>query len=181
MEIEIKAKVKDLKDIRRKLIKFGAKSIRKVHQIDTYYSLYKRPLSKRKGGIVRVRHNKNMKQTLFEFDWAKNAVAAYEIEVEVDSLENIQAILKKMKARKEVVVDKKREYFKKGILEIVLDDIRGLGKFVEIEIQGQDSKRNRQKIINFYKHLGINKKNFVLGPRYHSLLLTKKGRKYFYF
>jgi len=181
MEIEIKAKVKDLKSIRRRLVKLGARSVKKVHQIDMYYSLYKRPLNKKKGAIVRVRHNKNIRQTLFEFDWAKNAMAAYEIEVEVNDLKNLERILKKIKAKKEVTVDKKREYFKKGVFEIVLDQVKDLGNFIEVEIQGKDSKRNRHRIINLLERLGVEKKDFVLGPRYHSLLLAKKGRKYFYF
>ncbi|MBU0963932.1 class IV adenylate cyclase [Patescibacteria group bacterium] len=181
MEIEIKAKVKDLKKVRRQLIKLGAKPKKKVHQIDAYYSLYKRPFNKKKGSVVRVRHNKNKHQTFFEFDWALNSVAAHEIEIEVSSLENINKILKLMKARKEVVVDKQREYFKKGVLEIVLDRVKGLGDFMEIEIQGKDSKSNRQRIINFYQQIGINKNDFVLGPKYNSMLLAKKGKKYAYF
>jgi len=181
MEIEIKAKVKDLKVIHRRLIRLGAKSKKKVHQIDKYYSLYKRPLTKRKGSIVRVRHNVNEKRTFFEFDWALNDFAAHEIEVEVNNYNNIQTILKKMKAKVEYTIDKKREYFRKGQLEIVLDRVKGLGNFMEIEIQGQDTKLNRRKIYNLFEKLGVDKKDFLLSDRYCSLIQKKKGKKHAYF
>jgi len=181
MEIEIKAKVKDLRIVRKKLIKLGAKSLKKVHQIDTYYSLYKRPLNKMKGAIVRLRHNKNKNQTFFEYDWAVNNLAAYETEVSVGNVNSMKKILKLMKAKVEVVIDKKREYFKKGKLEIVLDEVKGLGKFIEVEIQGRDTKINRHKLFTFLFSLGIKKKDFIMGPRYPSMLLRKKGRRYYYF
>jgi len=181
MEIEVKAKVKNIKSARRLLIKLGAKSQKKVHQIDTYYSLYGRPLNKMKGAIVRLRHNKNINQTFFEYDWAVNNLAAYEAEVSVGNANSMKKILKLMKAKVEVVVDKKREYFKKGTLEIVLDEVKGLGKFIEVEIQGRDTKKNRHKIFTFLFSMGIEKKDFIMGPRYPSMLLRKKGRRYYYF
>ncbi|MFA6098677.1 MAG: class IV adenylate cyclase [Patescibacteria group bacterium] len=181
MEIEIKAKAKDFKLIRRRLKILGAKKIKKLHQIDFYYSLYKRPLNKKTGSIVRVRHNVEEKMVTLEYDTAFNDVAAEEIELTVNSLPVTLKLLEKMKAIKEVVVDKQREYYKKDDLEIVLDKVKGLGNYMEVEIQGRNTEANRQRIVDFYKRIGIGTKDFILGPRYNSMLMKKKGRTKFYF
>ncbi len=181
MEIEIKAKIRSVKMMRKRLIALEARPVKKVHQIDWYYSLYKRPLTKRIGSIVRVRQNGIRGLASFEFHSATNFISAEENEVSVSDLKTLKRILKKMKAREEVVVDKHREYFKKGILEIVLDRVKGLGSFIEVEIQGRDTKLNRQRIINFLRHLQIDKKQFVLNEKYNTMLLKKKGKKYAYF
>jgi predicted adenylyl cyclase CyaB len=181
MEIEVKAKTKDLKVVRQRLIKLGARFIKSVHQIDTYYSLYKRPFTKRRGSMVRVRHNKNENFTTFEFDNAKNDIAATEDEVIVSDYRTIKIILRKMKAKVETVVDKKREYFMKGRLEIVLDRVKGLGNYMEIEILGKDTKANRDKILTFYKKLKVDENDLIIGSRYPEMMLKKKGKNFFAF
>lgn len=181
MEIEIKARIADLVLLRRKIIRQGARPIRRVHQVDYYYSLYKRPLNKTKGSIVRIRHTVDRGTVTFEYDTAKNAIAAEEVEVTVNDLPTMQRLMRLMRAKLEVVVDKRREYFRSGKLEIVLDRVRGLGTFSEVEIQGKDSKANRQRIERFYQSVGVTRKDYVLGPKYNSMLLKQKGKKYAYF
>lgn len=181
MEIEIKARITNLNSIRRKLLSRGARREKKVHQIDMFFSLFKRPLNKMKGSIVRVRHNVEEKRTTLEYDTAFNAFAAEEVEVTVNSLPTVLRLLKKMKAKLEIVVDKQREYFRQGQFETVLDTVKGLGTFIEVEIDGANTKANRQLVVNYLQQLGVERSQFVLGPKYFSMLLWKKGKKYAYF
>ncbi len=182
MEIEIKAKVKNFKSIKQKLIQMGAKRVKKVHQIDEYYSLYKRPLRKIKGGdIVRIRYNKNDRAGRFEYHSSKSQFASEEYEVVVGDILMLKRIMNKMKARLEAVVDKQREYYQKGRFEIVLDSVKELGRYVEVEIQGKDTLYNRQLIVKFLNKLGIDKKQFCPGQRYGAMISKKRGKKYMYF
>jgi len=182
MEIEIKAKVGDFKSIKQKLVRMGVRRIKEVHQIDEYYSLYKRPLCKIKSGdIVRIRYNKNEKSGRFEYHSTRSLFASDEYEVAVGDVLMLKRIMKKMRARVEAVVEKQREYYRKGRLEIVLDSVKKLGKYVEVEIQGKDTLYNRQLIIKFLNKLGIDKKQFCPGQRYGTMISKKRGKKFMYF
>lgn len=182
MEIEIKAKVKSLQPIRNKLRAMKIKRVKKVRQIDEYYSLYKRPFwKKERGKIVRVRHHHGETSGRFEFHCSKSTFAAEEYEVTVGDVTMLRKILQMMKAKKEAVVDKEREYYMKGKLEITLDKVKGIGTFVEVEIQGNDTNANRKELMSFLTKLGITKDQYWTTKRYGAEMCKKKGLKNAYF
>ncbi len=182
MEIEIKAKVKNLQSVRNTLRKMKIRRVKKVRQIDEYYSLYKRPFSKKvRGKIVRVRHHHGETQGRFEFHISRSTFVAEEYEVTVGDVKMLRKILQMMKAKKEAVVDKEREYYQKGKLEITLDKVKGLGTFVEVEIQGKDTKANLQKLMDFLTKLGVTKDQYWTTKRYGAEMCKKKGLKHAYF
>lgn len=180
MEVEIKARVKSLPPIRRRLRQLGAQRIKSVRQIDYYFSLYRRPYTKTKGSVVRVRHWESEDRTTLEYDTGFNQYAAEEIEIDVSSLASVLQLLKKFKATQEVRVDKRREYYKKGQYEIVLDQVKGLGTFIEVEIDASNTTANHQRVVKFMSTLGISPDQLVAG-RYNTMLLKKKGKKYGFF
>lgn len=181
MEIEIKAQVKNFIEVKKNLKKIGAKYIGKKNQIDYYYSLYKRPIGKKKGNVMRVRHDRISGETRLEFHKPKNIYAAEEIELKVDSLKIVQRILREMKAKQEFIIDKERLVYKKSKIEIVLDTIKALGTFVEVEIEGKDTKKNREALYTMLDKLGIDKSQIMLHERYHGMILKKRGIKHAYF
>ncbi len=181
MEIEIKAKVNNFIEIKKNLKKIGAKYIGKKNQIDYYYSLYKRPIGKKKGNVMRVRHDRISGNTRLEFHKPMNIYAAEEIELKVNSLKIVQRILKEMKAKQEFVIDKERLVYRKGKIEIVLDKIKALGTFVEVEIEGRETKNNRESLYKMLDKLGIKKSQIMLYERYHGMILKKKGILHAYF
>ena len=178
MEIEIKVKISDRKDIRKKLLGLGAKPKGKTHQIDTYYSLYKRPYSKKRGSILRLRQDSKERNVILALHTDRQISAVDECEVEVGDLKTMQEMLRLIKAKKEVVVEKKREYFKKGNFLITLDKVKGLGNFMEVELQADDYKTSIDRIKNFYKKLGLNANLYTKSPGYNKQLLAKKNKKY---
>ena len=182
MEIEIKARVDDLNEIRKQLKKLKVKKVNFVHQIDEYYSLYKRPLTKVKAGdILRVRYNHGERVGRLEYHSIRNQYAAEEYEVSVGDIRELKKILHHMKARHEATVNKKREYYKKGRFIITLDYVKALGTFVEIELQGDDTKKNRRAIIDMFHQLGISDKQFCIDIKYGAEMIRRKGGKYAYF
>lgn len=181
MEIEIKAKVKDFTDIKKRLKKFGAIYNGKKNQIDYYYSLYHRPMGKKRGNVFRIRHDRISGEVRMEFHKPKNTYAAEEIELKVHDLKIAQRILKEMKAKQEFVIDKERLVYNKGRVEIVLDKIKSLGNFIEVEIEGKDTKENRDELYRILNLLGVKESQIMLHERYHGMILAKKGKKHVYF
>jgi len=183
MEIEVKARLNNFELTKRKLRKIGAEYVGKKHQVDIYYSLYKRPMNKKKGKVMRIRHDKLNHTTRFEFHLPKNTYAAEEIEVQVGDLKTMKRILKEMHAKEEYTVDKQRLVYRKRELEIVLDKVKGLGNFIEVELQGKDTLKNRKKVDGILISLGISKDDVCHGfhSKYHSMMARKQGKKYAYF
>lgn len=179
MEIEIKAQVDNLDSIRKRLRQLGIKMTKSVHQMDEYYSLYKRPYNKvNRGDILRVRYNHGEREGRLEYHTTKNKYATEEFEVAVGDVRELKKILRKMKAKREVIVNKRREYYRKGRFTITLDQVKVLGVFVEIEIQGGDTNRNRKAVIAMFARLGISKEKFRFNFGYNVEIVKRKGGKY---
>jgi len=181
MEIEIKAKVEDFTEIKKRLKKIKARHVGQKSQVDYYYSLYHRPMGKKTGNVFRVRHDRISGEVRMEFHKPKNIFAAEEIELVVGDLKIAQRLLKEMKAKQEFIIDKERDVYKKGKVEIVLDKIKGLGKFIEVEIEGRDTKNNRDELYKILNKLGVLENQIMLHERYHGMILKKKGKKHAYF
>lgn len=181
MEIEIKAKIKDFKSIKEKLKKIGVKGVGLKHQIDSYYLPYARKFSRSGRRVLRTRYDKLSGKARLESHYYFNQTTGLEHEVEVSDIKTLEKILADLKCKKMAVVEKKREAFHYQNMEIVLDGVKGLGKFMEVEIIGEDSRKNKEKIKDFYKKLGISEKQFVWGLKYHGMILKRKGYKYYYF
>jgi predicted adenylyl cyclase CyaB len=181
MEIEVKAKVSNLAVIRKRLRTIGAHFVKRSHQIDTYYTPDHRPLRKHTGNVLRVRYDVLSKTARLEFHITKNQYVAEENEVSVSDYKTLQKILKLLRAKPQVTVEKKREAYKKGKVEIVLDDVRGFGKYIEVEIIGQDTAVNRALVHRTVAKLGIPKSAIVRNFRYHQMALAKKGITYGFF
>lgn len=181
MEIEVKAKVGNLAVMRKRLHKIGARFVKRSHQIDTYYTPDRRPLRRHKGNVLRVRYDVLSKTARLEFHVTKDQYVAEENEVSVSDYKKLQKILKLLRAKPQVTIEKKREAYRKGKVEIVLDDVRGFGKFIEVEIIGQDTIANRTLVHGTVSELGIPKSAIVRNFRYHQMALRKKGINYGFF
>ncbi len=181
MEIEIKAKVNNFTGIKNNLKKIKAKYEGKKSQVDYYYSLYKRPIGKPKGDVFRLRYDRIKKEARIEFHKPKNAYAAEEIELPVGDFNTAKKLLKAMKARQEFKVDKERLIYKKGRVNILLDKVKYLGKFIEVEIEGKYSKKNIKIVYDLLDTLGVDRKDIILHDHYHGMILKKKGKKHAYF
>ena len=145
IEIEIRAKAPV--NIVKTLTRLGAKKINVYSQLDKYYML-------QEGFIFRVRNNKffTIKCNVDDRDngW-------YEWESEIKKADKLEDILLKCGFRLFGVVDKKRRQYKYREFEINLDDVKGLGRFIEIEIFHRDKDEGLKKIKGLMKKMGIKK------------------------
>ena len=163
LNIEIKARCSSQKEIRRILKERNADFKGLDHQIDTYFKVAKGRLKLREGNIENylihyeredVSGPKKSKVILYDFD---HDPALQEI------LTKTLGVL--------AVVDKKREIYFVDNVKFHLDDVRGLGKFVEIEAIGTDkNKRELLRQCTYYQNLFRIKKEDLVSCSYSDLI-----------
>jgi len=132
VEIEAKFKVEDLDLMRDKILKVGAERVGETSQIDTYFV---HPVKEELKGCptyLRIRTSGGktslaMHYKLEEYKWE-------ELETVVQDGDIVREIYKNLGFEVDVEVEKKRETWKIPEGEIVIDTIKGLGAFMEIEV-----------------------------------------------
>jgi len=163
IEIEIKIEVEDLEAIKEKMPGFG-KLIKSIRQIDDYYVPCHRDFFAQKPHPVEwLRIRTNPDKVVFEYDKSVGKGAdglqeyAKEYETEISRPEEFKKILGFLDFKKVITVDKKRQYWNCGKFEIALDDVKGLGSFMEVEAKSNfdNPAKAREECISFLKNFGI--------------------------
>jgi len=163
IEVEIKVKVDNLEEIKNKVSAMG-KLIKSIKQVDDYYIPCHRDFFNQKPHPVEwLRIRTNPDKVIFEYDKSINKNAegeqecAEEYETEISNPDELRKILNFLDFKKIVTVDKQREYWIYENIEVALDDVKGLGYFVEAEAKGnfQNTAEAKAACINFLKNLGI--------------------------
>jgi adenylate cyclase class 2 len=183
VEVEIKLKVDSLEEVRRNLPSCG-KLIKSINQIDEYFIPCQRDFFARKPEPVEwLRIRTNPDKVVFEYDTSVNKKAgeehgwSEEYETEISNPEEFRKILGFLDFKKVITVDKNREYWDCGDMEVVLDDVKDLGSFVEVEAKRKfnDTKEALKKCTEFAKEIGIkNVEKSRITKGYPYLLLEKK-------
>ena len=142
--LEIKAKVKDIRTLRNIAAKIGAAPGGKDRQTDTYFNVHKGRLKLRESAL-----GANELIAYFRPDMAEAATSEYECMRTTDAL-RLKRLLENTLGIKAVVV-KERERYRIGKVIINLDDVEGLGSFIEFEVEmGEESEKeavNPEEII----------------------------------
>lgn len=165
IEIEVKAKCRNLAEIKKRLRKMGAKYQGRVHQIDTYYLFRPKKSARQRVPLLRIREDKPTGQSFFEYHEPVNIFKAREHAIEIDNPKLAKFILKKLGYQDEVIVDKIREKFSFQGLHIDLDQVKGLGQFIEVECM-RNRPNSLKRIYSFLDKLKIPKKDLIPEMRY---------------
>ena len=156
LEVEIKTGLKDYNSARKTISKIG-KFIKKVRQIDTYYTPPDRDYYTEKPVRYYIRTRETKDKFTFEFHkprLGKNVKSeAEEYEVTINDKKTFLQIIKFIGLRKRAAVGKVREYFMCGKFEIALDKVKDLGIFIEVE--AKSSKLTKKDCMNFLKKSGV--------------------------
>ncbi|MBU1074489.1 CYTH domain-containing protein, partial [Patescibacteria group bacterium] len=89
----------------------------------------------------RIRYDGESSKGRLEVHKISSPLESIEHELPIDGVRMVKTMLKELRYKECAVVDKKRESYKFGKLNIVLDKVKSLGKFMEIEIMNADSKK----------------------------------------
>lgn len=186
IEVEIKIKIKGFKKIRDKLRNYG-KLTKSMKQIDEYYIPYHRNFFAQKPFPIEwLRIRTDPDRTIFEYDRSINKNTkgeqeyAEEYKTKISQPEELRKILKFLDFKKVITVEKEREIWNCGNLEICLDKVKGLGFFIEAEVKRgfRNSAEAKKACHDFLNKLEVDttSKN-IINTGYPVLLLKYKEKK----
>ena len=181
IEVEIKVKIDNFEEIKKKVSKIG-KLVKAIKQVDDYYIPCHRDFFNQKPHPIEwLRIRTNPDKVVFEYDLSiKKADGereyAEEYETEISDVKEFKKILGFLDFKKVVTVEKQREYWMCGDIEVALDKIKGLGTFIEAEAKGnfKNNQEAKKACIDFLENLGIkNVEKIQIKKGYPQLLLEK--------
>jgi adenylate cyclase, class 2 len=185
-EIELKLALSKIKycEILKKL-RERAKFVKTSSHSDDYYTPNRNSFLDKKYPYewLTVRHRDGISYINYKHWYPENTkytTHCDEFEVTVDSKEKTEKILKALNFKKFISVRKKRDLFTyNNTLEIAMDEVRGLGYFIEVEtVKNFESVETARKaILDFTKSLGLKGKKTVPGG-YAAALIRKKLLKF---
>lgn len=178
MEIEVKVKIEDIEEVKKKLMEMGVVFSEPKQQIDDYYKQKgKETETQRQGSyIIRIRSENGKFFLTMKILTGKQGVWE-EFETKISDKEQMEKMLDKMGYVVVISKVKERTQGKFNDFEINLDKIEGLGNFVEFELITDDSKKAKERILSLIEKLGLPKEN-IIHKGYVRLLFEKMGVKY---
>ncbi len=106
-----------------------------------------------------------------------NELDCIEKETEISDPEELEDVLKFLGCHLDVVINKKRRKTKFKGMEICLDEVEGLGFFIEVEKltqENSDSLKIQEELFQFLESLGISREDRVING-YDTLIRNKYG------
>lgn len=174
LEIELKVQVPDLAPVRERLLAIGARMTEKTGEHDSYYNAPHRDFAITDEAL-RVRYSSG--RTIITYKGAKRKdlqfKAREELNVTVEGGPEFEQMLERLGFRKTAVVDKVREYYSFENASIALDEVGGLGSYVEIEVMRAESDVSDTSIIkDIAEKIGVRGEQILAS--YLELILAKQ-------
>ena len=167
LNLEIKARCADPEGTRQLLISCGAQFRGKDHQIDTYFCVSTGRLKLRQGGI---------ENALIFYERADEPgpkashAVVHETGIDTAGLKDI--LIRTLGVL--VVVEKERDIYFLGNVKFHIDQVKGLGSFVEIEVMNQNGAFDQPALLAqclaHLTYLGISRQDLI-SRSYSDLLL----------
>jgi adenylate cyclase class 2 len=157
LEIEVKAYAEDLVQVEQRLSEMGAVFVGTVSEDDLYVAHPCRDFRETDEALrVRVMDNRSF-MTYKGRRIDDKSKTREEIEVALDDAENAKLLLVKLGFTPVATVIKVRKLYRLGECEICLDDVEGLGTFVEVETKGGDVIESRDRALALLERLNLRK------------------------
>lgn len=166
---EFKARCADPRQAIRRVRAAGARWAGREHQVDTYYRVAE--------GRLKVRETGSRSELVWYF--RRDTLRSKRSDVLQLALSD-PASVKESLARTlgvKVVVDKVRRLYLRDNVRIHVDDVRGLGEFVEVESVGEakEFRRLQRQAEEMAGVLGLRRGDLIRGS-YSDLLLSSRRR-----
>jgi predicted adenylyl cyclase CyaB len=155
IEIEVKIRIDDIKNIQEKILELGAKLEKeRFHEENILYDFHSKTLYKKEQALRLRRMNKKSFLTFKgPLQKSRKFKIREEYETEVKNEKQLRKILKSLNLIPAFNYEKYRTVFRKKGLKISLDET-SIGNFIELEGE-------REKIVKFARALGVSKKEFI--------------------
>jgi len=155
LEIEVKAYADNLARVEERLKEMGAVFIAEVSEKDTYFNHPNRDFAATDEALrIRVADE----QSFLTYKGRKidaKSKTREEIEVALGDADSANLILLRLGFEPVAEVSKIRKRYKIGVFEICLDDVAGVGTFVEVETKGDNIGELRDKALAILKKLNL--------------------------
>jgi adenylate cyclase class 2 len=164
IEVEIKVRIKNKDEIAERLKKLGFKFIKRKFQEDIYFNGIDRDFRKTDEAL-RIRDEDGTYYVTYKGPKIDRvSKTREEIEVKIDDKEKMRLIFKKLGFKEVRPIRKVREIYKKEDITASIDDVEGLGLFLELEknIYNINEKDEAlEELMETLKALNISKDNTI--------------------
>ncbi|MBM3303980.1 MAG: class IV adenylate cyclase [Candidatus Aenigmarchaeota archaeon] len=156
MEVEVKARIKDIGSVRKSLESAGAKFDGSVEHTDAYFKArgFEKKLQGPGDWILRIRTGSG--KTALTMKVLTELLGAWvEYETAIENPEQTRRMLETMGMANVFTLNKKRICGRLGEFEVLLDDVKELGKYLEVSLDSEEKEGARKRILKFMKKIGI--------------------------
>lgn len=149
IEIEIQVRVENIKAL-LKFLRSKAKLVGVTRQVDQYFTPFhrnfvsKRPVKE----WLRVRDAKGKSSVTYKnwhYDKLGKSDYCDEYETVVENVDTLRKIFSSLDIKPVATVDKKRQIWLYSDYEIAIDEVKGLGSYIELEYKGSKAKVSPKK------------------------------------
>lgn len=182
-EVEVKAVLKDKDAVMKVLAALGCSFSEPVTESDILYAedVSSMEAYNRNSSFLRIRERGDGK-IIFTLKYhpdrheGRPDSMPLEHEVEISSKDEMEKMLLLMGYQEAVRIDKMRQKSHHKKWEICIDEVEGLGSFIELEelTDGKETQRIVDEMLAFLGTLGISRDD-MFANRYDIALLKKKG------
>ena len=154
-EVEIKLRVEDTGKVIEQLEAQGCVFEPPISQEDDIFIPLSEPTVPVGLGVNVLRIRRQGGKNLFTLKQGQE-LAKIERELEISDPETLEQIILMLGFKKIVQINKTRRKCKMGDLEICVDDVEGLGSFVEVEkITAEEPQKVQAELLGFVANLGV--------------------------
>ncbi len=174
LEVELKYPVSDLAPIRTLLCEWNARPCGRQHERDVYYNAPHRDFAETDEALrVRYAGEKCIVTYKGPKIELKGTKAREEYNVQVDPGAACEEIFSRVGFRPTAEVNKRREVFELGDATVTLDEVEGLGTFIEIEVLAEENADEAaDRVHALAKKLGV--EGEPLYTSYLEMILAKQ-------
>lgn len=159
-EVEVKAHVKNIGDLEDKLIALGCVFSEPLRQDDRVYTKKGDSIGASYRGMIVLRiRNQNGATILTLKQQQENEKDNIEREVRVDEPDQMHDMLTIMGFDEAIRVKKVRRHCRYKDTTICLDEVEGLGSFIEVEklTEGEGGVKVQEELFQFLESLGVSR------------------------
>lgn len=163
-EIEVKAKLKDIDSVIKKIKSLGCELSDPITQKDIIYLKNGVDFPSFGMGDIVLRLRNNNEKIIFTFKkQLETELSSIEHEVEVSNLKEADEIIKQLGFYEIIRVNKVRREAKYNDMTICIDEVEELGYFIEVEklTENGETFKIQEELMKFLIELGVNKKDRV--------------------
>jgi adenylate cyclase, class 2 len=155
LEIEIKSRCENPEAIAHRILNMGGKHAGTVVESDTYYNHPSRDF-KTTDEALRIRQTQQGAVITYKGPKiGEKSKTRFERETEVENPQAMSDVLVKLGFSPVDTVVKKRDLYRIDDVEICLDDVEGVGRYVELEIMGEDRESAENRLFRLAGELGL--------------------------